>query len=173
MTGSMKATLFPLAILLFSTTVSCAGTKVFKISNSAMEPTVFQGESIIIAMGRFEPKRGELIVFEHDGVLQLKRVIGLEGDVVEGRDLQIFRNGELLKEPYIQHAGLPSNGKTLKTFSPVTVSKGELFVLGDNRDYSFDSRDRRFGKVTVQDVQGKPLRIARSSHSDRGGKSLE
>ena len=154
-----------LGLVLLMGTISCSrNTKVYTEPNSAMEPTILSGEKFTAEMKPFQPLRGDLVIFHHEGVLIVKRVIAVGGDVVEGRDLQVLLNGKLLNEPYIEHIGLRL---PLVTFGPVTVPPGSIFVAGDNRDYSFDSRDRRFGLVSIADVKGKPLRIVNSSNPRR------
>jgi len=92
------------------------------------------------------------------------------GDTIEGRNLQIFLNGTLLTEPYVEHTGKrPLGIKTLETFGAVKVEQGKLFVAGDNRDYSRDSRDPSFGLISVADVRGKVLQIVRSPDPTRNG----
>jgi signal peptidase I len=162
---------YPLTFILLVSavaTISCTGqTKVFTLPNSAMEPTIMQGEKIGADMRQFQPSRGDLIVFEHEDQLLVKRVIGVGGDRVEGRNLQVFVNGKLLDEAYEHIGKRPLGLKSLETFGPVTVPAGKLFVAGDNRDYSFDSRDPRFGLVSVNDIKGRPVEIIDSANPER------
>ena len=155
--------------------VSCNGqTKAFTVPNSAMEPTIMQGEKVAVEMRPFQPSHGDVVIFEHGGQLLVKRVIGLGGDTVEGRNLQVFANGKLLDEPYVEHIGKrPLGIKSLETFGPVMVPAGRLFVAGDNRDYSFDSRDPRFGVIAAADVKGKPVEIVQSTNPDRVHKPVK
>jgi len=83
-------------------------------------------------------------------------------------------NGKLLEEGYVEHiAKPPLDLKTLDTFGPTVVPDGKLFVAGDNRDYSFDSRDPRFGLIDASDVKGKAVQIVHSQIPDRLGKKIE
>jgi signal peptidase I len=151
-----------------------AANKVFATPNSSMEPSIRQGEKIAANMQPFQPSRGDLVIFVHDGQLVVKRVIGVAGDVVEGRDSKVFVNGKPLDEGYVQHtAKRPLGLKTLETFGPTTVPNDKTFVAGDNRDYSFDSRDPRFGLVTTSDIKGKPIQIVESPSPERQGKMLK
>jgi signal peptidase I len=154
-------------LILLTGAISCNRNKVFTQPNSAMEPTILSGEKFTAEMKPFQPLRGDLVIFHHEGVLIVKRVIAVGGDVVEGRDLKVLLNGRLLDEPYIEHIGNPSDLMSQVTFGPVTVSPGSIFVAGDNRDYSFDSRAPRFGLVPIADVTGKPLKIVDSSNPKR------
>ncbi len=162
-------------VVLLVCAMSCQAThKVFTVPNSSMEPTIRQGEKISADLQPFQPAQGDVVIFVHDGILLVKRVIGIPRDVVEGHDLQVFVNGKLLKEEYVEHMAKPPLGlKTLETFGPIAVPEGKLFVAGDNRDYSLDSRDPQFGLVEVSDVKGKAVQIAQSPTPDRVGKKIE
>lgn len=163
----MKADLYSLRILvLIVPFVFCnAQTKVFTIPNSSMQPTLFRGEKFTADMAQFQPARGDLVIFKHDGILIVKRVIGVAGDVVEGHDSQVLVNGVTKHEPYIQHVGKPFG--SMDKFGPTRVPPEKLFVMGDNRDYSFDSRDLRFGLVSVSDVKGRPVKVVKSPDPKR------
>ena len=82
----------------------------------------------------------------------IKRVIGLPGDVVEGREGGVWVNGTRLEEPYLKDPSRP-----IAPFGPVTVPIDSLFVMGDNRAASQDSRF--FGPIPVDDVVGKAFVI--------------
>ncbi|HEU5232270.1 MAG TPA: signal peptidase I [Terriglobales bacterium] len=168
-TAQMKHCVCFILVMLVLSEVSCSSqTGSFTIPNSAMEPTILQGEKVAAEMRPFQVSRGDLVIFAQEGQLFIKRVIGIGGDTLEGRNLQVFVNGKLLDEPYIEHIGKrPLGLKSLETFGPVTVPAGKLFVAGDNRDYSFDSRDTRFGLISTADVKGKPLEIVQSASPDR------
>jgi signal peptidase I len=79
----------------------------------------------------------------------IKRVIGLPGEVVEGRDGRVFVNGRELIEPYLPEDSFTSD------FEPVTVPEDHLFVMGDNREESLDSRS--FGPVPVDSLVGRAV----------------
>jgi signal peptidase I len=138
-----------------------------------MEPTVLKDEKFSVDMDREATAtvaRGQIILFEHEGIRLMKRVIAVEGDTIEGKDLKIYLNGKLLVESYVQHIGKrPLGTPTLENFGPSTVHTGELFVAGDNRDYSYDSRDPGFGLVSLRDVRGKPKEVVWSPVPERVG----
>jgi signal peptidase I len=155
--GAMNSDLARLfLVVLLVCSLSCQATnRVFTVPNSSMEPTIRQGKKIAADMKPFLPTHGDLVIFVHEQILVAKRVIGIPGDVVEGHDLKMFVNGKPLEEVYVEHiAKSPLGLKTLDTFGPTVVPNGKLFVAGDNRDYSFDSRDPRFGLVDASDVKG-------------------
>jgi signal peptidase I len=102
-------------------------------------------------------ERGDVVVFERppsaqDGVDDsdlIKRVIGLPGERIEGRDQAIYINGEKLDEPWLPEGEVP----TLFDFGPITIPDGQIYVLGDNRD---DSKDSRFiGPIDTDLVVGR------------------
>lgn len=90
-----------------------------------------------------EPERGDIIVFPFPGnpdVDYIKRVVGIPGDVVEVRDKQFYRNGEPVQEDYISHVDPLIMPGRRDNMPPITVPAGKVFVMGDNRDASEDSR---------------------------------
>ena len=81
----------------------------------------------------------------------IKRIVAVGGDTVEIHDNQVFVNGEAIVEPYIQP------GSTMPDMDPTTVAQGQIWVMGDNRNKSQDSR--RFGTVPIDDVIGRAFVI--------------
>jgi signal peptidase I len=120
------------------------------------------------------PERGDLIVFEFpedpEGSKRdfMKRVVAIEGDSVEIRDKVLFLNGEKVAEPYVVHmdAKTSSSGSPRDFFGPVTVPESAYFVLGDNRDRSYDSRF--WGFVGKDEVKGTVKIIYWSWDSSQG-----
>ncbi|HEY63398.1 MAG TPA: signal peptidase I [Caldilineae bacterium] len=135
----------------------------FRIDGVSMEPNFHDGQFLIInklayKIGR--PSRGDVIVFRypHDPHRDfIKRVIGLPGDVVMLRDGELFINGVRVQEPYPLLKGPPASdqkgGKGSEDAHVYEVKPGELFVLGDNRQNSSDSRF--WGMVPMNLVIGK------------------
>jgi signal peptidase I len=128
-----------------------------------MEPTLFAGDRIVISKVDYRlhaPERGDVVVFRppppacpadaSECVPFVKRVIAIAGDVVELRDGRVVVNGAPLVEPY---AGAPTGPEGSAVTYPFTVPADSLFVLGDNRPVSGDSR--AWGAVPRSSVAGK------------------
>lgn len=137
-----------------------AGFRVFGVPITSMENTVMRGDHIV-SDSRFyrykKPTRGDLILFQRKGTVFLKRVVAIAGDSIVGRSGDIFVNGQLLTEPYIRHSGHPV--EQLMNFGQTDIPSGRLFVMGDNRDVSYDSRMPDFGLVDEGTVVGKVLYV--------------
>lgn len=137
----------------------------FYMPSNSLEPTILPGDSFTIDKRAYrsrDPARGDLVMFESlekPDVLIIKRVVGLPGERVEIRDKRLFINGELQSEPYIEHrdsvvygALSPQEQGRLRDNQTVTVPEASYFLLGDNRDFSYDSRF--FGAVPRESILG-------------------
>jgi signal peptidase I len=134
----------------------------FYIPSASMEPTLKKGDRVLVnklSYDLHDIHRGDIVVFElpkdkigPDGIKDLiKRAIGLPGDVIETRDGVVYINGEKLDEPW-----LPKGVTTDKPPIPKqTVPEGTIFVLGDNRDNSADSRYANRGPIPIDTVVGR------------------
>jgi len=125
----------------------------FRIPSESMVPTLEIGDRLLANkfIYRFtEPERGDIVVFdslENDDTL-IKRVVGLEGDEIRVQGGLLFVNGEPQEEPYLNEEE-PFRGY----YGPLTVPKGDVFVMGDNRGNSADSRV--FGPVPLDNIKGE------------------
>jgi signal peptidase I len=140
-----------------------AGFRPFDVPSTGMEQTVLSGDRVIADLRQYRnprPKRRDVVIFRKEGTFFIKRVVAVGGDTIEGKDGAIFVNGQRLNEPYVQHLGNLS--LVPNEFSPVEIAPGELFVMGDNRDVSRDSRMGDFGLVPENTVAGEALYIIRS-----------
>jgi signal peptidase I len=137
----------------------------FRIPSESMVPTLLVGDRVFVNkfIYRFtEPERGDVVVFEsvNGGEEDLiKRVVGVAGDEVEVRNGTLLVNGEDREEPYLNR-NLPFND----SYGPTEVPEGHVFVMGDNRANSADSRV--FGPLPIENIEGEafvrfwpPLRI--------------
>ena len=150
----------------------------YKIPSGSMKPTLLIGDHILVSKFNYgiklpfirstlipvgSPKRGDIVVFiypEDRSKDFIKRLVGLPGDTVEVRDKQILLNGQPWKETHGVHSDslvIPGAVQPRDNFGPVKVPEGSLFVMGDNRDESYDSRF--WGFVDMKDVLGKALII--------------
>ncbi len=126
-----------------------------RVDGFSMRPTLEDGEFVLVNKMSYrfgEVSRGDIIVFHfplNPKEELIKRVIGLPGDQIRAQDGLVYVNGQLLNEPYIYQAPLYSG--------EWTVSEGQIFVLGDNRNNSNDSKD--WGLLPAGNVVGKAVLI--------------
>jgi signal peptidase I len=145
----------------------------FRIDGISMEPNFHNGQFLIVNRFAYcpglhldisplnihlaktwcvrQPRRGDVIVFEYPKDLSrdfIKRVIGLPGETVEVMGGKIYIDGQLMPEPFGPNPGSSTNG-------PITVGPDEVFVMGDNRNNSSDSRT--WGSLPLKYVIGKAL----------------
>jgi signal peptidase I len=165
----------------------------FKIPSGSMKPTLQIGDHILvnkfiygikvpyfrnnlISLG--QPVREDIVVFiypEDRSKDFVKRVIGIGGDTIEIRNKQIYLNGLPYKNihgVYVDNFVIPAAIQPRDNYGPVTVPYGTIFVMGDNRDQSYDSRF--WGFVDLKDVMGKAFIIYwswdREQHTVRWGR---
>lgn len=129
------------------------------VREHSMEDTLHEYDYIILNRQAYlfnEPKSGDIIVFHTDLVrpngkekLLIKRIIGVPGDRVSISDGMVYINDKPLDEPYLK------DGYTASEMEEVTVPEESLFVMGDNRQNSADSRDSSVGFVNTEKILGK------------------
>ena len=179
----------------------------FKIPSGSMETTLLIGDHILVSKFAYgthipneipflniklfddiilfpsQPERGDIIVFKFpkDETRDfIKRVIGVPGDLLEVRRQKIFINGKPYEDLHARHTKLPSDSSLVPRddFGPILVPEGHVFMMGDNRENSQDSR--YWGFLDIKKVRGKALMIYWSWNQlenwvrfDRFGKILE
>jgi len=129
-----------------------------------MEPTLMAGDRVFY-VGFVQPNYGNLIIFDAGDVygLVIKRVAGLPGDVIQiTPDGHLLRNGQLQDEAYM----MPDSFGNSAT-QEITIESGKLFVLGDNRAASIDSRDVRIGQIPIRSVRGVVTNMLRDTESTK------
>ncbi|UCH24021.1 MAG: signal peptidase I [Deltaproteobacteria bacterium] len=150
----------------------------FKIPSGSMKQTLQIGDHILVNKFLYgiripllrkviiqvkKPTRGDIIVFKFPVDPDkdfIKRVIGVAGDMVESRNKKIFVNNQLINEDYSIRTDshiIPGGLQKRDNFGPLKVPENSLFVMGDNRDQSFDSRF--WGFVDLKVVSGKAFMI--------------
>jgi signal peptidase I len=137
-----------------------AGFRTFTALGTSMAPALPEGSHLVVD-GRYyrhkHPKRGDIIVFDsptRPGLLLFKRVIATGGDSIRVEGDTIYLNGRPLSEPYARLEG-PLIAQPW--VAPATLPADKLFVAGDNRNVSFDSRYQGFGLVDSTSVHGKVI----------------
>ena len=155
-----------------------AGFRIYRYApeRNSMHPTISPGDLVLCVVNRtytFEKlMRGAVVLISHKNYQYFltKRIIGKENDLVEIREDRTFVNGEELDESYaLQKDENIQYGK----FQKIRVFPNKLFVMGDNRDISLDSRHSSFGLIDISQVVGKPLLILWSKDKQKVGNWLQ
>jgi signal peptidase I len=128
----------------------------FLVQGASMEPSLHNGQRLLVDKIVYRirpPQRGEIVVFRYPADPRrrfIKRVMGLPGDQIEVRRHKLYINGVAVEESYI-------NGPTYGDFGPFIVPENTVFVLGDNRNNSDDSRFSDVGAVPLELIVGRAL----------------
>ncbi|UCD66880.1 MAG: signal peptidase I [Deltaproteobacteria bacterium] len=167
----VEAILIALLLALFIRTFV---VQAFKIPSGSMQNTLLIGDHILVNKFIYgvknpfngntwipfkKPERRDIVVFKYPvnpAQDYIKRVVGVEGDTIEIKNKKVYVNGELQNENYaifLDNKILPANVQGRDNLGPVTVPEDSLFVMGDNRDNSYDSRFWNF--VNLKAVKGK------------------
>jgi signal peptidase I len=178
---NIEAILVAIVLALFIRTFV---VQAFKIPSGSMLNTLLIGDHILVNKFIYgvrlpfagtvlipvaEPKRDDIVVFkfpEDPSKDFIKRVVGVEGDTIEIRNKKVYVNGELIEsdfaiylDPYVQYSE-----QNRDNLGPLKVPENSIFVMGDNRDYSYDSRF--WGFVDLKDLKGKAFMIYWSWNSE-------
>ena len=126
---------------------------VLRISGTSMTNTLMDGDNVV-TMNTSDFATGDVIAFYYNNTLLVKRVIATTGDWVDiDKDGNVFVNGEELEEPYVSGKALGECNITL----PYQVPEERIFVMGDHRETSIDSRNTAVGCVNKELIVGKLL----------------
>lgn len=144
--GIMKIQHFKtITYILFIVSIFCFfQTFVYKIAlvpSSSMSPTIHKDSIVVINLQNEAYKRGNIVVFRHEGEAVVKRIVAIKGDLVESRNGYIFVNGKRVDNFVVNYVLFPF------------VVTGDFFVLGDNRNNSYDSHS--FGAISRKQIIGK------------------
>ncbi|MGV8073995.1 MAG: signal peptidase I [Syntrophobacteraceae bacterium] len=171
--------------LLLALVIRAFVVQAFKIPSGSMKPTLMIGDHILVNKFIYgvklpfinneilhisTPKRGDIIVFRYPVDPSkdfIKRAIGLPGDIIKIQDKKVSVNGQSIDEPYAVHSDpkiLPAGISPRDNMGPIVVPANNLFVMGDNRDESYDSRFWKF--VDMRELKGKAFIIYWSWNSD-------
>ncbi|MGA7354104.1 MAG: signal peptidase I [Candidatus Cybelea sp.] len=143
-----------LQLALLAVIVAAFFVRLPQVAGLSMEPYIRSGEYVLINTFAYRigvPHRGEIVAFRHEGdarTVFIKRVIGLPGDRIRIDRGQVYINGARLEEPYVAHA----DGRS---FAQLLVPPASVYVLGDNRAESEDSRF--FGPVGDDRLIGRAI----------------
>jgi len=158
----VKSFLKDLIIAVFIAMVIIQFIKPTIIKESSMQPTLYENDYIFLSKQAYnlfgDPEYGDIIVFHSDIESEngkkkdlIKRIIGLPGDVISVVDGIVYRNEEALKEEYTLE------GYTTGQVMEYEVPEGMMYVMGDNRRVSLDSRSEDIGAVPIDDIMGKAV----------------
>ncbi len=147
------ATFLTAMVILVSVFTLCF--RMASVSGGSMESTLLHNDRVLLFSYFYEPNYGDIVVISRCGEEpMIKRVIAKAGDTVliDPGSGRVYRNGQLVEESYIKQITTPGDLDGV-----VTVPEGKLFVLGDNRGISKDSRDSTVGMIREDDVVGKAV----------------
>lgn len=148
----LMSTIYSLIIVAsISALVATLVMPVLQISGSSMTPTFHEGE-IVISIKTKNLEAGDIVAFYHGNKILVKRVIAGAGNWVNiSSEGNVYINGEILNEPYIETPFLGDHDIEF----PYQVPDGRWFVLGDHRTISIDSRNSEIGSISQEDIVGK------------------
>jgi signal peptidase I len=177
----LELPLLVVAALVVTLLVKALLAQAFFIPSESMEPQLMVHDRVIVSRTAYklhDPHRGDIVVFpspaatpEHHNLVTglvddlldavaigdrgddelIKRIVGLPGETVEARDGHVVIDGRVLREPY-----LTSKVRT-EDFGPTSVPEGHVFVMGDNRGNSHDSRFGDVGPIAIDTIVGRAI----------------
>ncbi len=161
--------------LSFANRRTLMGFDIMSMSVPVMQPAILQGDKFLVDTWSYKralPKRGDVIVHSFSGQqgLYLNRIIAIENDKIEINDGKVFLNGRILNEPFVLTTNVTRPQS--KNMRSLIISKGNYFMMGDNRDASFG--DSRFsGTITIDNIVGKTTDVISSQDKSRIGRAIK
>ena len=148
----MQSTIFTLiTVAAVAVLIATLWMPVLQIYGSSMNPNLKSGD-VVVCFKSDTLNRGDIISFYFNNKILVKRVIGTPGDTIEiDEEGNVTVNGTKLREEYVQNKALGECNITM----PYTVPQGRVFVIGDNRSESVDSRNNTIGSIEIEQVIGK------------------
>lgn len=123
---------------------------VLRIFGSSMTPTLYEG-NVVVTVKSSDMKQGDVIAFYYNNTVLVKRLIGVAGDWIDmDEDGNVYVNGEMLDEPYVDQKAFGECNIEL----PCQVPENRVFVMGDHRSVSIDSRNTSIGFVPDEQIVG-------------------
>lgn len=151
----IRCVIFAIAIVVICLTFVF---RLVEVDGGSMNDTLFSGDKVIVTNLFYEPHNNDVVVISHGSKYAnpiIKRVIAIEGQSVklDYENERIFVDGIEINEPYIK--GTTFSGNWGDNHIPDVIPKGKIFVMGDNRLVSMDSRSTEIGLIDVENVIGK------------------
>ena len=132
--------------------------RVVQVEGPSMEDTLQNGDRLILTHFNYTPERGDIVVLNSSGLDEtiIKRVIAVEGDTIsiDFTSGTVTLNGEVLKEDYIKELTFRREGRDIENLK---IGEGQVFVMGDNRNHSTDSRSTMVDVVNTDDILGMAI----------------
>ena len=149
---AVRSTIYILVtVAAFAVLVATLALPVFRIYGKSMNPTLTEGD-VVVAVRSTKVDHGDLIAFYYNGKLLVKRVIAVSGEWVNiDEEGNVYVNNERIEEPYLTEKAYGTVDITL----PYQVPEGAIFVMGDHRSTSIDSRTKQIGPIQEEYYAGR------------------
>lgn len=155
----LKETLSSIFIVILVSSIILYFFSIAVVDGHSMDPTLYDSEKLLLFQKAYslnkEPERGDIIVIKkkvEDGDYIIKRVIGESGDELKIENDEVYINGKLINEPYIYEPMVNNE------YINIIIPDGYVFVMGDNRNKSLDSRSSDIGLVNItNEIVGKAI----------------
>lgn len=146
--GTLKELVFTIAIWVGISFLIIHFFGFSTVDGTSMYPTLQNGDKLVLSLNSYKnhnPEYGDIIIIKRDDLsvkYLVKRVIGVPGDAIDIKNNELYINGHIIDEPYI-------NEKMMTEDLSLVVPDGKLFVMGDNRNHSLDGRSPTVGLIDI------------------------